>query len=154
MSEISVSCCQLRCGLAHDALPLDALRSSVFVDSDDQIRSPIYQRNVAIGFLSTGMSRRRFVDWAHDQLVNCDQTLRWPDGRPYEMSDTPIDDVFWDDGSFRWLSELAKRAREPIKRQTQERLIERYRRLGLALKLGGGPWERVFGAPPLTLRMI
>ncbi len=141
---------------ARSALTPEDLETSIFVDGDEQIRAPLYAQNVALGFLATGLSRRRFVDWAHERLVTCEKTLRWPDGRPYTLSETPIDEVFGDgeDESFRWLSELAKKAAQPSRRKTPERLIERYRRLGLALRLGlGAPFDRLIGAPLLSVSL-
>ncbi|GJL98750.1 MAG: hypothetical protein ACRBBJ_11850 [Rhodomicrobiaceae bacterium] len=82
-----------------------------------------------------GLSRRAYADWLADILF--DEYIRTihNDGRPYLITDTLIDDVFNNDGSFRWLSDFLEFADQPIRQAPQKRILERLRVIDLGIRI-------------------
>lgn len=85
--------------------------------------------------LKYDLSRRAYADWLADILF--DETIRtvYRDGRPYVITDTIIDDVFNNDGSFRWLSDFLLFADDPIRQCPQKRILERLRVIDLSIRI-------------------
>ena len=82
-----------------------------------------------------GCSRREFADWIAETIFNYEGQVYWPDGRPFVVKDTLIDDAFNDDGSFRWMSELLRLTEVMPKQRPQRRIIPRLRAIDLALQI-------------------
>jgi len=78
------------------------------------------------------ISRRDIPFWMADQLFDENLRFEYRDGTPFFVSDTAIDDVFNNDGSFRWLSDLTAFAERPPRQVPQARLVPRLTLLALS----------------------
>ncbi len=81
------------------------------------------------------LSRRAYATWLAGILFDESILVLHRDGRPYEITDTLIDDVFNNDGSFRWLSDFLEFADEPIRQSPQKRVLERLRVMDLGIRI-------------------
>lgn len=92
-----------------------------------------------MGTKSLGISRREVPNFIVDTVFNFNGPIIYPNGKPYEISDTWIDDAFRNDGSFRWLSDFVGFAGRPPMQTPQKRVLERLRLIDLAFRLQLSP---------------
>ena len=81
------------------------------------------------------LSRRRFADWLAETIFFYEGPILLPDGRPFPIPDSLVDDVFGNDASFRWLSDFIRFAEKPPRQAPQRRVIERLRVISLAFQI-------------------
>lgn len=112
---------------------------TVVVASYSQLIRPSHHHRLALVTRDLleeyGLSRRAYADWLADTLFDENIRVIYRDGRPYIITDTLIDDVFNNDGSFRWLSDFLKFTVKPIKLAPQKRLLERLRVIDLSIRI-------------------
>ncbi len=116
------------------------LRTSVIQVSPDWVlRKPNFGQKLTKGTKAIMdvhcLSRRDFADWLADTIFGFEGRIVGPDGRPFPVTDTLIDDAFNGDGSFRWLSDFLRLADNPPKQRPQRRVLSRYRIIELALRI-------------------
>ncbi|ODA66588.1 hypothetical protein A7A08_02355 [Methyloligella halotolerans] len=119
--------------IAHDAERVDPAGESVTVASDFQLRSPAHFQRLAIATAALGLPRRAITDWLADVIYGYDGRILWPNGSEHGLPD--IEEVFGDDGSYRWLGYFVKFAEEPPRQRPQARVVERLRVIDLAFKI-------------------
>ncbi len=111
----------------------------------EDLRSIPYVRRLAVATANLGLSRREIPNWMADVIFEYRGSLRLPDGRAVHLPDTAIDDVFNNDGSFRWLSDFMKFADRPMRQAPQKRVLKRLRLIDLAFRIDKPQIARHFG---------
>ncbi|HML91237.1 hypothetical protein [Methyloceanibacter sp.] len=119
--------------VARDAERADASGETVTVASDFQLRSPHHFQRLAIATAALGLPRRAITDWLADVIYNYEGRILWPNGTEHGLPE--IEEVFGDDGSYRWLGYFMKFAEEPPRQRPQARVVERLRVIDLAFKI-------------------
>lgn len=113
--------------------------NAIVVASDWELRRVSFFRRLAIAtanlVATEGLSRRQLADWQAHWIYLHEGPIFWPDGTPFEIWDTLIDDAYNDDQSFRWLSSFVKFAVKPPKQAPQNRILMRLRLLSLAFQI-------------------
>lgn len=110
-------------------------RYFVVVATDKQLLRRSYFHRLAMATKALSMPRREIPNWIADTLFNFNGRIIWPNGHPFEISDTAIDDAFFNDGSFRWLSDFMGFADEAPRQAPQRRLLARLRLIDLAFRI-------------------
>jgi hypothetical protein len=105
----------------------------VYVASDRQLRRKSHFQRLAIATAALGVSRRELINVLSDAIYGFDGQLYWPEGDPYEIPD--VDDVFGDDGSFRWVSDFIRFAEKSPRQVPQGRIVERLRFIDLYFRI-------------------
>jgi len=117
----------------------------VVVASDGQLSRKSHVQRLAIATRALELSRRAIPDWIADQLFAFEGMIVWPDGWPFELSDTAIDEAFNDDGSFRWLSDFLRFAETEPQQRPQARVLDRLRLIDLAFRIAKPGQARLIG---------
>lgn len=105
----------------------------VVVASDSQLLRRSHFVRLAISVLALAISRRELINVIADALYGFKGKIVWPNGEPFVMP--YIDDVFGNDGGFRWVSYFLKFAREPPRQIPQKRLLARLRVIDLYFRI-------------------
>ena len=131
-------CGQNVCVPCVPALEVTHVRT-VVVASYVQLMRPSHHYRLAMAtrelFEDYALTRRTYANWLSETLFDENIRVLHRDGRPYEITDTLIDDVFNNDGSFRWLSDFLDFADDPIKQAPQKRILERLRVIDLGMRI-------------------
>lgn len=124
-------------------------RRRIVVASDRELRRRSYFRRLAMATKALQaelkLSRREIPDWIADTIYAWRGEIVWPDGRPFDVSDTDIDDAFRNDGSFRWLSGFVRFADTVPRQAPQSRIVDRLRLIDLAFRIARPDVARHFG---------
>ncbi|MDI4665382.1 hypothetical protein K9U40_13740 [Xanthobacter autotrophicus] len=96
---------------------------SIIVPTMAELLRPSRFRRLAIATAALDIPRRKLPDVIADSLYGYSGVILRADGSPYELPD--IDDVFGNDGSFRWISAFTRFAVEPPRQAAQERVLPR-----------------------------
>lgn len=107
----------------------------IYVLRDHELQRREYVQSLARYVVSLPISSREVPNWMADSIYQFAGTILWPDDRPFEIGDTDIDDVFNNDGSFRWIREFRHRAYVSFKQIPQARIIPRYRLIDLSMRI-------------------
>ena len=100
-------------------------RPTVRLTHPDQLRSIAYRVDLAKNVYLLGISRRELPNWQAETLYRFNGLVFRTDGTILKFSDTLIDDVYGDDGSFRWTSTLLRYREIPPKRSANKSLLPR-----------------------------
>ena len=111
----------------------------------EQLLNLHYFARLAIATANLDMPRRKIPDWMATTIYLYDGLIVWPDGLPFLIPDTAIDDAFNDDGSFRWLSDFLKFAVRSPRQKPQRRILPRLRLIDLAFRIDKPDIARHFG---------
>ncbi len=126
------------CSPCVSALEIEHVRT-VVVASYAQLVRPSHHYRLALVTRDLleeyQLSRRAYANWLTDVVFDESIRVLQRDGRPYMITDTLIDDVFNNDGSFRWLSDFLEFAEEPIRQSPQKRILERLRVIDLGIRI-------------------
>lgn len=121
----------------------------IVVASDRELRRRSYFARLAMATKALqaelDISRREMPDWIADTIYEHRGEIVSPDGRPFDVSDTDIDDAFNNDGSFRWLSGFVRFAEESPRQAPQSRVLDRLRLIDLAFRIARPDVARHFG---------
>jgi len=124
-------------------------RRRIVVASDRELRRRSYFRRLAMAtkalLAELALSRREMPDWIADTIYAYRGEVVWPEGRPFNVSDTDIDDAFNNDGSFRWLSGFIRFADAAPRQAPQSRILDRLRLIDLAFRIARPDIARHFG---------
>ncbi len=104
-----------------------------------------YYWRLAVATANLGMSRRKLADEIVEAIFFYEGEILWPDGTPFDPDDTFFDDLFGNDGGFRWLSSFMALKTTPPKRAPQARVLERLRMIDLFFKIKHPSIARHFG---------
>lgn len=107
----------------------------IYVLRDHELQRREYVQSLARYVVSLPISSRDVPNWMADSIYQFAGAILWPDDRPFEIGDTDIDDVFNNDGSFRWIREFRHRAYVSFKQIPQARIIPRYRLIDLSMRI-------------------
>lgn len=140
---------------ANDNFPIlpdpnnDPIASGIVrMASDDEINCLVYFRRLCIAVKNSGLSRRKFPEWMATvifEFMEIGGVILGPDGKPIApLGDTAIDDAF-QDGTFRYLSDVLRFVEKPRKQRPHKRLHDRIRMIDLALRIGRPAIRRHFG---------
>lgn len=122
------------CGPSRDGLSPDSGRV-VYVASDWELRRIGYFQRLAAATARLGLSRREIPNWIAEVIFSYEGLILRPNGDPFPISDTIVDDTFNNELSFRWLSDLIRFGRRRPLQRPQRRVLPRLRLLDLALKI-------------------
>lgn len=121
----------------------------IYVASDDELSRKSYFRRLAIASAALkaelDLSRRDFPDWMAGVIYGYEGKILWRHGGVFVIPDTAIDDVFNNDGSFRWLSDFFRFAEKTPKQRPQYGVIARLRLIDLAFRIARPDTGRHFG---------
>lgn len=95
----------------------------IVVPTKEELLRPARFRRLAIATAALDIPRRRLPDVLADSLYGYTGVILRADGSAYELPD--IDDVFGNDGSFRWISAFTRFAIQPPRQAAQERVLPR-----------------------------
>lgn len=107
----------------------------IYVLQDHELRRRNYIQNLAQRIASLPMSSREVPNWMADTIYQFNGSILWPNGKIFQINDTDIDNVFNNDGSFRWIRDFRRHANIPLVQTPQSRLIPRYRLIDLANRI-------------------
>lgn len=125
-------------------------RKTVVVATNFELSRIWYFRRLAIATCALDLSRREIPNWIADVIFSYEGRILWPNGEEFRISDTAIDDVFGNDGSFRWISDFLKFGSLRAPRQKpQYRIIKRLRLIDLAFRIAHP--NRMSAGLPITL---
>lgn len=105
----------------------------IIVPTREELLRPSRFRRLAIATAAQGIPRRKLPNVLADSLYSYPGEIFRADGSPYEIPD--IDDVFGNDGSFRWVSAFTRFAVEPPQQAPQERILPRLEVLDLHFQI-------------------
>jgi len=125
------------------AVPLKDRR--VVVASDAQLTRKSHVQRLAMATRALELPRRAIPDWIADHVFGFEGVIVWPDGAPFVVSDTAIDEAFNDDGSFRWLSDFLRFADTEPRQRPQARVLARLRLIDLAFRIVHPDRARLIG---------
>lgn len=115
------------------ATPPDDGPRKVIVATDSQLRSQPYFQRLAIATAALPFSRRRLIDEIADAIYEFEGDIVWPNGMKFEIPD--IDDVFGNEGSFRWVSDFIHFAQVTPRQHPQDRILPRLRVIDLYFRI-------------------
>jgi len=125
---------------ANDNVPVPANDNDpgarpIIVAADNDLRRIDCVQELATRIVELDMPQRVIPNWLTDLIFNFPGLVLYPGGKPFPIPDTLVDDVFNDDGSFRWLSDFKRVARIRPKQNPQIRVLPRLRVIRLAFQI-------------------
>lgn len=139
-------CAKCRLKVCTPCMPVTGKNvRTVVVASDRQLSRKSHVQRLAMATRALELPRRAIPDWIADRVFGFDGAVVWPDGEPFAISDTAIDEAFNDDGSFRWLSDFLRFAEEAPRQRPQARVLDRLRLLDLAFRIAHPDRARLIG---------
>jgi len=139
-------CVKCRLSVCNPCMPVAGQNvRTVAVASDAQLSRKSHVQRLAMAARALELPRRAIPDWIADQLFGFEGVIVWPDGKPFELSDTAIDETFNDDGSFRWLSDFLRFAEAEPRQRPQARVLNRLRLIDLAFRIAHPDRARLIG---------
>jgi len=129
-------CVKCRLSVCNPCVPVagQSVRT-VVVASDAQLSRKSHVQRLAMATRALELPRRAIPDWIADQVYAFEGAILWPDGTPFSITDTAIDEAFNDDGSFRWLSDFLRFAEMEPRQRPQARVLGRLRLIDLAFRI-------------------
>lgn len=107
--------------------PLDPALNSpdriVVVASDWELRRRSHYMRLAISTVALDVSRRELINVVADTIYGFKGKIIMPNGNPFHIP--YVDDVFGNDGSFRWVSDFLRSAAVPPRQMPQLRITPR-----------------------------
>lgn len=129
------------CVAANDNAPPAprATPHGIVVACDRTLLRRVHFRRMAVAtaalLAQTALSRRGFANWLTDVIFEYEGAIVCPDGRPFAVTDTLVDDAFNNDGSFRWLSDFIRFADKEPRQSPQRGILARLRVIDLAFRI-------------------
>lgn len=117
------------------SLSEDQWKARVTLASDAELSRKSHYLRLAVATAELGKSRRDIPDWLADVIYGFEGIVLWPDGAPFIVTDTLVDDAFNNDGSFRWLSRFVQFRERAPRQRPQARILDRLRLIDLAFKI-------------------
>jgi hypothetical protein len=105
----------------------------IIIPDDNLLTRPATTARLAITLRAKGRSRRVIPDWMLDKLYSFRGTISYSDGTPFCRCAVNIDQIFGDEGSYRWLQDFLQFADHEPKQNMQERVLPRLQLLALVL---------------------
>lgn len=126
--------CGLGIGCLHGPAPANDNGPRIVAANDNDLREPEDVQHLARVTVVLGVSRRRFLDFLAETIFGFDGDIVWPDGKPFCVNDTLIDDAF-PDGSARWVSDFWRFAERRPRQRAQSRVCGRLRVIRIAVEI-------------------
>lgn len=109
----------------------------IWIPTTDEITEPSEIARLANVLAGLRLARRQIPDFMADQIYNFSGCLRdRATGKPIDAGSFDIDELFNNDGSFRWLSDFLKFAKTPPAQRGQERIAPRLKAIHVAVSIG------------------
>lgn len=127
----------LASGAANVPVIINDRRPVLYVASDWELRRIKHAVGLAVyidGLLGR-MSRRAVPDHMARLLFDFEGRALHPNGSLFAIHDGIVDDAFNNDGSFRWLSDFARKASVPMRQRPHRRLLGRLRVIDLCRQI-------------------
>jgi len=139
-------CVKCRLSVCNPCMPVAGQNvRTVVVASDNQLSRKSHVQRLAMATRALELPRRAIPDWIADQVFGFEGVILWPDGTPFPVTDTAIDEAFNDDGSFRWLSDFLRFAEMEPRQRPQARVLTRLRLIDLAFRIAKPDQARLIG---------
>lgn len=127
-----------KCGLVvcNPCVPAPANGNvrQVVAANDNELADPDKMQTLATVSKAHGHTRRSYLDFLAETIFWFDGEIVGPDGRPFPVNDSLIDDAF-PGGDGRWLSDFWKWADKKPRQRAQARVIGRLRVIRIASEI-------------------
>jgi len=140
-----IACRQTVCQPCRSLQAVPIKDRRVVVASYAQLGRKSHVQRLAMATRALELPRRAIPDWIADQVYGFEGEILWPDGAPFVVTDTAIDEAFNDDGSFRWLSDFLRFADTEPRQRPQARVLDRLRLIDLAFRIAKPDQARLIG---------
>lgn len=129
-------CLKCQCNVCNPCVPRPANDNvrRVIAANDNELADADNMQTLATVSKGHKHTRRCYLDFLAETLFWFDGEIVWPDGNPFPVNDTLIDDAF-PGGDGRWLSDFWKWADEKPRQRAQARVINRLRIIRIASEI-------------------